>query len=63
MTDIQELFNRDPLSYSKQDVSDICEKLRTMRKNFDSDAKTPAKSPQRSAPKKVDLLDLGDIEI
>ena len=62
MSTLQELFDRDPFEYSKQDLDTIVEKLRDMRKNFNL-AAVPAKSPAKAkAPAKSILPDL-DIEL
>jgi hypothetical protein len=46
MTDIQELFNRDPLSLTKQDRATITADLRKRRHNLNQ-AAIPAKSPAK----------------
>lgn len=51
---IAELFARDPLTYTQQDIQTIVEKMREARKNFQLGGKAAAKEP-----KKVDLKDLG----
>ena len=51
---ISELFARDPLSYTKQDVDQIIEHMRAARKNFNLGGKAAVKEK-----KAVDLKDLG----
>lgn len=60
MTDIQELFARDPLSLSKGDRRTIIEKQRELRKGFNS-AGVPAKAPKTASKAKADLAP--DVEI
>jgi hypothetical protein len=68
--DIAELFARDPLDLSKQDLTVIVEKLRGQRVRFAAgfaDAGTPASrvskatKAQAAATKVTGDLDLGDI--
>ncbi len=69
-TDMQELFSRDPLDYSKQDITAIVEKLRTQRTRFAAgikDAGKPASKvskatkAQEEATAITGKLDLGDL--
>jgi hypothetical protein len=61
MTDIQDIYSRDPMSYSKQDEDALIEDLRKKRKNF-SQAGVPAKSPTRVKATAADDLQL-DIKL
>jgi len=59
MSDITELFERDPLHYSDQDIAAIVARMRDQNTQFELGAKPPPK-PKEKSPKTVDLLkDLG----
>ena len=64
MSDIQTLFERDPLSLSSQDLDTIISTLRTQRANFKlreksaGNMKPKAKKPVTKATE-IDLLSLG----
>lgn len=53
MTDLQELFDRDPLRYNKNDIPEIVAALRKMRHTFNTTA-TPATAKPRAAKKVTD---------
>ena len=57
MTDLQELFDRDPLSYSKQDLTEIVTALQKMRHTFNTTA-TPATPKKRAAKKAEKFADV-----
>jgi len=57
MTDLQELFARDPLSYSKQDLTEIVTSLQKMRHTFNTTA-TPAVTKPRAAKKPEKFADV-----
>lgn len=59
MTDLQELFDRDPASHSKQDREAIIAELRKMRASFNT-SKTPAtKTPKKKSEAAATAEDLG----
>lgn len=59
MSDLTELFERDPLHYSDQDIIKIVACLRDQNTQFELEAKPKAK-PKEKSPKTIDLLkDLG----
>ena len=58
MTDITELFARDPHDLSNQDIDTIISALREKRKHFNT-AQVPAKKTSTRKPK-VSLLDDGN---
>lgn len=59
MTDISELFARDPLQLSKQDLAQIVERFRAQRGQFNlGDKKAGSTKPPTEKAKK--LIDLGD---
>lgn len=60
MSDLTELFNRDPLELTDPDIDAIIEKLRSMRHAFNAGAATAAKP---KAPAKSTLLPDLDIEL
>ena len=66
MSDIQELFERDPLSLNTQDIDKIISTLRTQRANFKLGEKSAGKQPKSKTDKKpvskvtqIDLASLG----
>jgi hypothetical protein len=68
--EITELFTRDPLSLTDQDIEKICEVFRARRQNFEADEKAGKKPTARkkAAPKVkedtagvMNSLDLGDL--
>ncbi len=65
MSDITELFNRDPLDLSKQDIQEIIKFMREQRQRFAIEgvkAKAPAKKVDPKKPlNKVKEIDLGDL--
>jgi hypothetical protein len=67
MSDLAELFKRDPLSMSKQDIEQIVEKLRASRMQFvlgDKTAgKTAAAKPKKAKASAVKPLTLDDLTI
>lgn len=60
MTDIDELFSRDPLQYSEQDLDRIIAQYRKMREQFMLNPKTKAAKvePAAKAPANISLDDL-----
>jgi hypothetical protein len=59
MTDLQELFDRDPASHSKQDRALIIAELRKMRASFNT-AKTPAtKTPKKKSEAAATASEIG----
>lgn len=62
MSDISELFNRDPLSLTKTDIDSIIAYYREARAKYligDRKAgKTPAAKPAKKAPVNISLDDL-----
>lgn len=68
-TSLDELFNRDPLSYTDQDITIICQVLRDQRKVWMSleakGAKRGVKAKAQDGPKAAapDKLDLGDLDL
>ena len=67
MTDITELFSRDPLSYSRGDLPSIVAHFRAQRANFELGVKTEkvARVAKAKAPKAIVApgakLSLGDL--
>lgn len=66
MTDVSELFTRDPLSLSEQDLDAIIAKLREQRSQFNlGNAKAGSMKPKTEKQKAIsslsDKLDLGNI--
>ena len=61
MSDIQELFARDPLGLTDPELDSLITTLRGMRKNFNATA-APAKKAKASAGAKPSTLNL-DIEL
>lgn len=63
--DMSELFRRDPLSYSQQDIQVIVARFRESRKQFDlGNKKAGSTKPLSVAQKKAEELSLGlDIDI
>lgn len=60
MTDITELFSRDPLELSDQDIDSIIEEMRKKRHLFNSGPAPKApKKPAAKKPSKFGGLDLG----
>ena len=66
MSDIAELFDRDPLSLSEQDLDTIIKTLRDQRASFKLGEKAAGKQPAKPKEKKVvskatsiDLASLG----
>ncbi len=66
MTDIAELFDRDPLSLTTQDLDTIISTLRTQRANYNLGEKAAGKQPKAKAERKpvskatsIDLASLG----
>lgn len=62
--DINELFNKDPMQLTNQDLDKIIERLREMRKSYRKTGdKKAGVSPRKRKAKPHEGLDLGDIEI
>ena len=66
MSDIQTLFDRDPLGLTTQDLDSIISTLRTQRANYNLGEKAAGKMPKAKAEKKpvskitaIDLASLG----
>lgn len=57
MSDLAELFNRDPLSLSTQDIDKIIEGFRAARANFNLTGKGAPKATKE----KVDKINLDDL--
>lgn len=58
--DMSELFRRDPLSYSEQDIDAIVARFRESRKQFDlGNKKAGSTKPLSAAQKKAETLSLG----
>lgn len=62
MTDLQELFDRNPLDYGKADVEEIVAALRKMRQTFNATA-TPATAKPRAAKKPAAPAKHSDIDL
>lgn len=61
MSDLAELFSRDPMTYQTQDIDTIIARLREARANFNLAGKTEKLKPaaKKATGEKVDLSDLG----
>jgi len=60
MSDLSELFDRDPLSYTSQDIAKIVARMREAQAQYELGAKAPVAPRPKKSPKTVDLLkDLG----
>ncbi len=61
MSDIQELFARDPLSYTQVDIDQIIAEMRRLRANYQSKpTATAAKAKEKKATgPAIDLSQLG----
>ena len=59
MSDLQELFNRDPDKLSEQDIDQIIIKLREARQKFNIGDKTAGKVKKEKENKTINLEDLG----
>lgn len=62
MTDLQELFSRDPLNLSRQDREAIIAELRKMRNNFNSAQVAATIKPRGKAATTPSILS-GKIEL
>ncbi len=61
MSDLAELFSRDPQGLTKEDLTEIVTQLRRLRHAF-NEAAAPAKDPARAKKPAVTQLNL-DIEL
>lgn len=60
MTDISELFDRDPLNLSEQDIEAIVARMREAQAQYELGAKAPVAPKPRKSTKTENLLkDLG----
>ena len=60
MSDIQELFARDPLSYTAVDIDQIITEMRRLRGNYQSKPAAAAKvKEKKTAGPAIDLAQLG----
>lgn len=65
-TDVAQLFARDPLKHTDEDITAIIERFRAARSQFNNPTATPAKAKAKAEkpldPKLAGLdLDLGDL--
>lgn len=60
MSELSELFDRDPLSYSEQDIAKIVARMREAQAQYELGIKAPvvAKPPKIKAPKTSATLGL-----
>jgi len=68
MSDLQELFSRDPLSLTKDDITEIVKQYRAMRHSFSAgNIKAGSAKPKTEKQKEVDKIaaklniNLGDL--
>lgn len=60
MSELSELFDRDPLHLSDQDVAKIIARMREAQAQYELGAKAPVAPRPKKSPKTLDLLkDLG----
>lgn len=68
MTDLQELFSKDPLEHTKDDIAALVEELRKRRAQFNlgntsAGSTKPKTEKQKQAAALADKLDLKGIEL
>lgn len=63
MSDITELFNRDPLSLTDQDVDAIIEAMREQRHTFNNVEKKPGTKSKLTEKQSNLLAQAGDLKI
>ena len=65
MSELAELFSRDPMSYTKQNLDEIIARLREARAQFNLTNISPKKSASKvpAAPKSTTPINLDDLDI
>lgn len=65
MSELSELFARDPLSLTKEDITQVIEQFRKMRGQFTTAAQTAKAAPKRTSKlaQASAQLDLGEIKL
>jgi hypothetical protein len=58
-TSLQELFDRDPLSLTDDDIDRIVAELRAQRSRWEAGQRAGKKAPAQAAPTTLSLEDLG----
>ena len=61
-TELAELFERDALAYSEQDIEAIVRAMRELRAQFELGLKAPAAERPKKAPKKKGV-ELADVDL
>lgn len=62
MSDISELFDRDPVSLSDQDIAAIVAEQRKSHANFELGVKPPTKAAKPKSTKTADILKVLGLE-
>lgn len=64
MSDLTEIFARDPLSYTKEDLRTIIEEMRKRRGQFNlGNMKAGSTKPLSEKAKAVDGLNIGELDL
>lgn len=61
MTDINALFDKNPLEFTKEDISEIIAYMREARTKFNQGAKSAGSEKIAKPPKEVKPLDLSSL--
>jgi len=59
MSDLNDIFELDPLNYTKENIDALIERYRAARTQWKTGEKAPAKEKKEKV--KLDLNDLGDL--
>jgi hypothetical protein len=63
MTDIAELFARDPMELSKDDITAIVQEFRKNRGQYNLGAKSAGSTKPKTEKQKKDLADIANINL